>query len=234
MTQGNQLSDLQEKLGHYFHRPSLLLTALTHTTYANEQPLEKVPDNERLELLGDAVLDLVILHILMERFPNSTEGELSKLKSQLVNEHSLDLVARRLDLGDFLRLGRGEELNGGREKSSILSSAFEALVAALYLDSGMGICFNILESLFEERFTALDRGETDRDFKSRLQEIVQGRWKQSPRYHLMATRGPDHAKIFEMELSVGGKIFSRGTGRSKKEAEQKAAREALKILEEGL
>jgi ribonuclease-3 len=201
------------------------LAAVTHKSYVNEHRAEDLADNERLEFMGDAVIDLAVSHRLMERHPAAREGELSKLRASVVNEQGLYEVALALGLGELLLLGRGEELTGGREKPSLLADALEAVVAAIYLSGGMP---RVLE--FVDRFfgPAMDRAaEADRDYKTQVQELAQGRLHVSPRYRVVEEHGPDHAKTFVIEVAVNGRILGRGTGRSKKDAEQAAAREAL-------
>jgi ribonuclease-3 len=225
--------ELSRALGYAFRSPSLLQTALTHKSYVNEHGPSAGGHNERLEFLGDAVLDLVVSHLLLERFPESSEGDLSKLRAAVVSEPGLASVARRLHLGEGLRLGRGEELTGGREKASILADAYEAVLAAVYLDGGVDAAFQVIRLHLGEVLDALQRGEsTPVDFKTRLQEFVQAEHRSVPRYSLVAATGPDHDKTFEMELAVADEVLAHGVGRSKKEAEQRAAERALQILEE--
>ncbi len=220
---------LEKRIRYTFRDKGLLENALMHSSYVNEQPVADIADNERLEFLGDAVLSLIISHLLMERFPELKEGELSKIRSGLVNEASLADVARTIDLGGCLRLGRGETQSEGYNKSSILSDAFEALTAAVYLDGGFDAAAEMIRLLFSN---LLDTAalETNQDHKSRLQEFVQANLKSSPEYRMMRESGPDHDKTFEVELRVG-EIRTTGCGKSKKTAEQKAARKALEVLE---
>jgi len=206
------------------------LAALTHKSFVNEHKDEGA-DNERLEFLGDAVVDLVVSHRLMERFPDADEGELSKLRALLVNEDSLARVARQLGLGDLLRMGRGEEMTGGRDKSSVLADALEAVLGAVYLSAGLSGSLSVVDRLFGELLEGVAQGKSGEDWKTRLQELVQTRSRQSPRYRVVSERGPDHSKTFEVEVTVGSELFARARGRSKKEAEQAAARETLTMLE---
>lgn len=208
------------------------LTALTHKSYCNEHKDENCQDNERLEFLGDAVIDLAVSHRLMERFPKAAEGELSKLRALIVNEEGLEKIARQLGLGALLQLGRGEELTGGREKSSVLADALEAVIGALYLEHGMPGVLGFVDRVFAVALDGVATGQSGRDYKTLLQEDVQERLKLSPRYRVVAERGPDHEKVFEVEVSIGTEVMARSTGRSKKEAEQSAARAALAVLEE--
>src|SRR5215475_7744501 len=198
------------------------LAALTHKSYVNEHR-DDGADNERLEFLGDAVVDLAVSHRLMERFPSADEGELSKLRALLVNEESLARVARHLGLGDLLRMGRGEELTGGRDKSSVLG--------AVYLSAGLPGAMAVVDRLFGDLLQGVAEGKSGEDWKTRLQELVQTRLRQSPRYRVVSEEGPDHSKTFEVEVTVGTELFARARGRSKKEAEQAAARETLTMLD---
>lgn len=221
---------LQQRLGYTFGDRSLLLQSLTHTSYGHEQfqdrPASK-RDNERLEFLGDAVLDLVVSDLLLEAFPHAAEGQLSKMRAAMVNEKTLADVARSLSLGDTLRLGKGEQLTGGADKPSILACTFEAIVAAIYLDGGYHGIYPVIRNLFREFFTCEKSLVTLYDHKTQLQEVMQARFKITPSYVLKSVEGPDHARIFEVEVLAKGEILARAQGSSKKEAEQNAAREAI-------
>ncbi len=230
MNRLEMLRDLEEHMGYLFESPSLLDQALTHKSYANEAGAD-LPDNERLEFLGDAVLDLAVSHLLYEAVPALSEGDMSKIRAHLVREESLEAIAQSLDLGNFLRLGRGEEQSGGREKASILANGFEALVAAIYLDSGFDLAFRFVETIFLPAISGMEGVVVDADFKTRLQEFCQARYGKAPAYRLVTESGPDHAKLFEVEILVGSRALGRGRGRSKKEAEQRAAQNALEILQ---
>jgi ribonuclease-3 len=210
---------LMALLGHRFANAELLTQALTHRSYVNECA-EPVKDNERLEYLGDAVIDLIVSVELMRRFPDAREGQLSKLRASIVSEAGLADVAERLELGDALRVGRGEEISGGRAKPSILSDAFEAVIAAVFLDAGLDRATEVMLAWFRfpER-VALERA----DPKTELQQRIQAELHITPTYRVVAERGPDHDKVFQVELVVGGEVKSRGEGRTKKEAEQAAA-----------
>ncbi len=226
---------LAERLGHIFRRPELARTALTHKSFANEQKGGGVSDNERLEFLGDAVIDLAASHRLMERFPTANEGELSKLRAALVDEEALARAARGIQLGDLLLLGRGEEMTGGRNKSSLLADALEAAVGAVYLDAGIEQALAVVDKVLAGGFDDVTKNGADRDHKTRLQEIVQGEAGVVPRYRVARERGPDHQKEFVVDLLLNDVVVGQGTGRSKKEAEQAAARNALgRISTEGL
>ncbi len=225
---------LQERLGYTFGDQSVLLQSLTHTSYGHE----KLPDrpialknNERLEFLGDAILDVIISDILLESFPNACEGQLSKMRATIVNEKTLAVVARSIGLENCLRLGRGEVQTAGNEKPSILSSAFEALIAAIYLDGGYNAVYPVVRFLFKNFFQhENDLTMMSTDYKTQLQELMQARYKTTPSYHLTATEGPDHAKNFEVEVRLKGEPLARSKGSSKKDAEQNAAKEAVSAL----
>jgi ribonuclease III len=221
---------LQERLGVATLDPVIGLTALTHKSYCNEHRGEPVADNERMEFLGDAVVDLLVSHRLMERFPAANEGELSKLRALIVNEDALARVARELRLGELLRMGRGEELTGGRDKSSVLADALEAVIAAVYLTEGVAGALALVDRHFAEALEGVAEGRSGDDYKTRLQEWMQSRGRAAPRYRVVAEVGPDHAKTFDVEVSVGGELFARASGRNKKEAEQAAARKTLDIV----
>ncbi len=226
----DRVVDLQERLGVAQLDASLGLAALTHKSYCNEHRGDPVVDNERLEFLGDAVVDLLVSHRLMERFPGADEGELSKLRALIVNEDALARVARDLRVGELLRMGRGEELTGGRDKSSVLADALEAVIAAVYLTQGLTGAMAVVDRHFAKALDGVAEGRSGDDYKTRLQELMQSRGRTAPRYRVVAEEGPDHAKIFEVEVSVGGEAFGRATGRNKKEAEQAAARRTLEIV----
>jgi len=221
---------LETRLGVPVVRRDLGLAALTHKSYFNEHRDSVLQDNERLEFLGDAVVDLAIGHRLMERFPNASEGELSKLRALIVNEEGLARIARALGLGELLLLGRGEELTGGHEKSSVLADAMEAVIGAVYLGSGMETIMALVDRHFADALEGVAEGRSGLDYKTKLQEDIQNRLKVSPRYRVVAEAGPAHEKTFEVEVSIGSELYARATGRSKKEAEQAAARATLDML----
>lgn len=204
-----------------------------HKSYANEHKLPATEHNERYEYLGDAVLELSISHLLMERFPDFPEGELSKLRAAVVNETQLAELARTLNLGDYLYLGKGEDQTGGRDKPSLLSDAFEATLGAIYLDRGFGKAFKVIKRIYDDVLERAGGVGFVRDFKTRLQELSQARFRAVPRYRLQATSGPDHAKIFVVHLYINDDLMGVGEGASKKAAEQAAASEALSRLECG-
>ncbi len=225
------LDEAQQAIGYTFRNPGLLAEGLTHTSYVNELKDQASKDNERLEFLGDAVLALIISEHVASACPDLTEGALSKLRSHLVSEATLAAAARRLDLGRLLQLGRGEERTGGREKDSILANTLEAVLAAVYMDGGLEAARSFaLKALAMERREAASGGAggvLGGDYKTRLQEWCQRQYDSVPQYVTERETGPDHQKRFEVEVVVQGRAMGRGTGRSKKEAEQAAAQEAL-------
>jgi ribonuclease III len=228
-TGDNPYAVLESRLGYAFLDRKRLESALTHKSYVNENPGWGRQDNERLEFLGDAVLDLVVGHLLMEAQPERNEGELSKTRAAIVNEQGLAEVASELALGEWLFLGRGEEQSGGRRKPSVLADACEAMVAAVYLDGGFDAAFQVVKHLFGSRVArAPEAGATD--FKTRLQERA-ARRKVQVRYAVVQERGPDHDKTFEIAATIGDREYARGTGKTKKEAEQRAAEMALRAMD---
>jgi ribonuclease-3 len=211
-------------LGYRFTRPDWLVEALTHRSSGGDEP-----NNEKLEFLGDAVLALAMSDLLMSRFPEAREGELSKIRASLVNAEVLARKARELDLGRWLRLGKGEEKSGGREKISILAAAYEAVLGALYLDGGFEAARRVIEEQFggdvvEHLTVGL------RDYKTQLQELTQRLFREAPVYALVEQSGPDHAKRFVSEIAIAGRRYARGVGHSKKTAEQAAAMATLAAL----
>jgi ribonuclease-3 len=220
---------LERSLHVRFRDPDLRETALTHRSYAFEEGLDV--NNERLEFLGDAVLGLVVTDLAYREFPDLAEGELAKLRAAIVNMSALADVARDLGLGRAVKLGKGEEMSGGRDKSSILADALEAVLGAIYLDLGLDVAREIIERLFRPRMVAYVRGEGERDFKTILQELASQDLRLLPEYRI-ADRGPDHQKEFTATVYLGGRAWGTGTGRSKKEAEQQAAHEAYVRLSE--
>jgi ribonuclease-3 len=225
------LAELEARLGYRFADPALLAEALTHRSHRRPASGDALPDNERLEFLGDAVLGFVVSDLLCEMFPVFAEGKLSRIKANLVSATHLGRVAARLELGRYLRLGAGEEKTGGRQKRAILADAVEALVAAVYRDGGLEATRRFVEEFL---VSDLEEGGHEplarADYKSALQEYLQGRRLPAARYHTAESRGPEHAKTFTIELWVGEQLLARGEGRSKKEAEQQAARRALEQL----
>lgn len=221
------LAVLQERIGYCFNNHSLLEEALTHRSYLNESPEQSIRDNERLEFFGDAVLSLFISHRLLADFPEKREGELSRLRASMVDESSLARMAVEYGIGDFIRMGKGEARSGGREKPSILADAYEALLAAVYLDGGDGAASPLIERHYRFFAGSGAGGATGRDSKTELQELLQARGTDRPRYVLTGSSGPDHARTFTVALYRGDEMIGEGSGRSKKEAEQEAARRGL-------
>ena len=234
---------LEQRLGHEFRNAALLERALTHSSAipelraasaAGELSRADLQDNEQLEFLGDAVLDMLASEYLLEKFADWSEGQLSKSRARLVNARALEDAARRLQLGEHLLLGRGEEKTGGRDKPAILANAFEAVVAALYLDAGLPAARQMLRRVvFEHAVGERGEGIADADRKSALQEFLQGRGQPPAEYRLSGHTGPDHRKIFHVEVWANGMCMATGEGSTKKEAEQQAARVALQRLEQG-
>jgi ribonuclease III len=210
-------------------REDLAITALRHGSYVHERRLagDAMDSNERLEFLGDAVLGLAVSARCFEKFPAAAEGDLTRLRASIVKAESLAQVARELDLGSLLLLGRGEERTGGREKQSLLADALEAVVAAVYFSCGLQAALEVLDRLLGPMFEAALAGTLARDYKTELQERLQGVHRASPVYAVLDAPGPQHARVFEVEVAFQGEPLGRGTGRTKKEAEQSAAKAAL-------
>ena len=232
MQKGFSMQELEKKLNYTFRNSELLQEALNHSSYANEHRSAHLHSNERLEFLGDSVLGFVTAEFLFLRHPEAPEGDLTRIRAALVCEQSLYEVAQRLDLGQYLKLGRGEEAGGGRERTSILADAVEAVFAAVYLDGGIDAARELIhrclldvqrESVVEER---------RRDYKTALQELVQRQADQVLTYRMAGEQGPDHAKTFRAEVLLNGAVIGAGDGHSKKEAEQAAAKAALEALDE--
>jgi ribonuclease III len=225
------IAALEARIGYVLQDRAVAIAALTHKSYVNEHRDEEgLQDNERLEFLGDAVIDLAVSHRLMERFPGAREGDLSKMRAAVVDEQGLAEMARALALGELLRLGRGEELTGGREKASLLADAMEAVVAAVYLAGGLSAVLGLVDRFLGEAFARATAGTLDRDYKTQLQELAQSKLRATPRYRVIAEHGPDHEKTFEVETDLRGEVVGRGAGRSKKDAEQAAAKLALDAI----
>ena len=222
------MKTLEEKLGYTFQDISLLEHALTHSSYANESR-GRYTSNERLEFLGDSVLGMVVADHLYRTCPNLPEGDLTRTRAALVCEESLVEVAGELGLGDYLRLGRGEELSGGRQRPSIQADAVEAVLAAVYLDGGIGSVRKIIHRYVLER---AQKPRGNRDYKTALQELVQRTPGSSVEYKLVQETGPDHCRVFVMEVTVNGEVAGRGEGHSKKAAEQMAAKTAVEAMEQ--
>jgi len=226
------LKAFERMLGYVFRDKSLLDTALIHRSFINENQTDIREDNERMEFLGDAVLELCVSDLLMKKYADHDEGQLSRMRASIVNEGSLARLAAHFQVGDFLLLGKGEESSGGRTKTSLLSNTFEAIAAAVYLDGGFDTVSSFLEKIFRPLVETCHNDPAFRDYKTSLQGLCQNRFKIIPRYSLMNEYGPDHDKLFQVKVSVSDMIAAWGIGKSKKEAEQQAARKALEALEE--
>ena len=220
--------DLEEKLQYHFQNPQYLITAMTHSSYANEVK-SGGHSNERLEFLGDSVLSIVVADYLFKHCPNLPEGELTKNRAALVCEKALCGFSRQLGLGEYLLLSRGEQNSGGRQRSSILADAFEALIAAIYLDAGLEKAREFILR-FVLPVLQTSRPKAFKDYKTSLQEIIQQNPEEQLEYVLIGESGPDHDKHFTVEVCLNSNVIGKGGGRSKKEAEQQAAREALELM----
>ncbi len=222
------LSILEKRLGYHFKDRMLLKTALTHKS--SKQPY----NNERLEFLGDAVLDLIVGEYLYHKFPNVSEGELSKLRASLVNEKGFEQLARLINLGEYIYLSLAEENNNGRQKPSILSNAFEALIGAIYLESGLKKATEVSLSLLEKAYPKIDLATVFKDYKTTLQEITQAHMGVTPQYIVTGSSGPDHKKEFVIMVKINDREIAQAKGKSKKEAQQEAAKRAIEKLKKEL
>ena len=229
ITKARPVSQLARELGVVFKEPELLQQAMHHRSYLNEAG-ESVESNERMEFLGDAVLGLVVSDKLYRDYPGLSEGHLSQLRAILVRWDALAAVAERIGLGDYLVLGRGEELSGGRNRPSNLAGGFEALIGAAFLDGGIPGARKLILKLLKPDFAEIAARGVTADSKSELQHVAQTRWHQIPEYRLISSEGPDHAKLFTVEVVVGSQVVGQGQGRNKKQAELNAARQALETL----
>lgn len=224
----SKLKELQETIGYEFREERLLRQALTHSSFANEKHMKKLSDNERLEFLGDAVLEISSSEFLYENYPRLTEGDLTKLRASIVCEPTLALCTKEIELGKYLYLGKGENQTGGRNRDSILSDALEAVIGAIYLDGGFEPARQ-----FVRRFimTDIEHKKLFYDSKTILQEFVQGHYEEPLHYVLIAEEGPDHDKKFRVEARIGERVVGEGCGHTKKAAEQQAAYQALLMLQ---
>lgn len=221
---------LQVRIGYRFSNPVLMRESLTHKSFSNERPGESTPHSERLEFLGDAVLDLVVSCRIFRDFPALPEGELTRIRAEVVSEKGLAAVARDLELGSCLLLGRGEERSGGREKESLVADALEALLGAVFCDGGFDRACSVIEALFGSAVALSASRKTGIDHKTRLQELLQARHGHPPVYVLTRTEGPDHQRLYTVEVRLDDRTIGIGQGRNKKGAEQAAACEALARL----
>lgn len=223
----SKLKELEALIGYEFRQEGLLRQALTHSSYANERHMKKLSDNERLEFLGDAVLEIVSSEYLYRNYPKLPEGDLTKFRASIVCEPTLALCTREIDLGRFLNLGKGENQTGGRNRKSILSDALEAVIGAIYLDGGFEKAKEFIHRFI---LTDIEHKKLFYDSKTILQEVVQGSYEEPLHYELLAEEGPDHDKSFRVEARIGDKVIGAGCGHTKKAAEQEAAYQALLLL----
>ncbi len=222
--------DLEKKLNYEFKNKALLQKALTHPSFQNRKLNDKIDNNQRLEFLGDAILDLIVTEYLYRKLASFSEGKLTKIKSIIVSKDSLAKWANHLSLGKYIILGRGEDLTGGRKKLSILADCFEAVLGAIYLDSGLIKTKKIVLPFLKKEIELFVKGKYEEDFKTLLQEISQKKMKCLPEYSLIKEKGPDHKKIFSVKVNLNKITYGTGVGENKKEAEQDAAKSALKKL----
>lgn len=219
--------ELEERIGYEFQQKGLLRQALTHSSYANEKHMKKLSDNERLEFLGDAVLEIVSSDFLFQEYPNLPEGDLTKLRASIVCEPTLALCTKEIALGDYLYLGKGENQTGGRHRKSILSDAMEAVIGAIYLDGGFASAKEFIHKFI---LTDIENKKLFYDSKTILQEIIQGNYKEELSYELVDEQGPDHDKQFTVDAKLGERVIGHGVGHTKKAAEQEAAYQAILLL----
>ena len=224
MLDAKRRKEIEHRIGYTFHNPALLEKALTHSSYSNEHRLGKLNNNERLEFLGDAVLEVVSSEFLYKKYPERPEGELTKQRASMVCEQTLALCARDLELGSYLLLGRGEDMTGGRERASVTSDAMEAMIGAIYLDGGFS---NAKEYIDRFILNDIENKQLFFDSKTILQEIVQGEMECEPVYELTGEEGPNHNKKFTVQVLIREQVYGTGSGRTKKAAEQEAAYAAL-------
>ena len=224
------LAALQEILGIHFNNPLLLEQALVHSSYVNENPGFAPASNERLEFLGDAILGMIFAQKLYQDFPDSTEGELTRLRSTLVRRDTLTRIARVIGLGDYLYLGKGEEASGGRRKPANLAGVLEAVIAAIFLDQGSATTGDFILRLFNKELQKIASRGAGVDYKSQLQQLIQARQQETPSYQIIEATGPDHDRGFTAEVRAGDTVLGRGSGKSKKAAETEAAHSALEQL----
>jgi len=226
-----RLKIFEKSIGYGFRNKLLLNQALVHKSYANEKNMPILSDNERLEFLGDSVLGIVISHTLYNDYPEEDEGVLTRYKSQLVSGDTLARIAKQIQIGDYILLGKGEEASGGRRHISNLMCAVEALIGAIYLDGGIKPAYNFIKKIFHTEIQLVKEGKGVKDYKSIFQQIVLRKFKTTPYYRILSEIGPDHKKHFIVEALVSGKRYGIGSGSNKKSAEQASAKEALSALE---
>lgn len=223
----SKLDELEEVIGYTFSQKGLLRQALTHSSYAHEKRMKRLSDNERLEFLGDAVLEITTSEFLYQNYPKLPEGDLTKFRASIVCEPTLALCTREIDLGKYLYLGKGENQTGGRKRKSILSDALEAVIGAIYLDGGFEPAKKFIYRFI---LTDIEHKKLFHDSKTSLQEAVQGKYEETLHYVLLAEEGPDHDKNFQVEARLGERVIGKGSGHTKKAAEQEAAYQALLLL----
>lgn len=226
-----KINNLQKSIRYNFKEIDLLYTALSHPSYAHENNLPHYKSNQRLEFLGDAVLGLTVSEMIYNEYPNFPEGHMTKVRANVVRESTLARIARDVSLGEFLYLGKGEESTGGRQRTSILADALEALIGAIYIDGGIEKAKLFVKNYFNTEIKETIQKQSYRDFKSTLQELIQRDNKEKLFYEVIGESGPDHDKNFTVQVKFCNKILGKGTGKSKKEAEQAAAKSALKDLD---
>ena len=222
--------DLQQKIGVTFREQSLLQQAFQHSSFINENPDSTILDNERLEFLGDAVLNLIVAEKIFQESPNRTEGELTVIRTSLIREDTLAQLAIELNLGEYLHLGKGEETSGGRQRQSNLADVFESLIGAIFLDQGLDAARSFVLNRLDSHLTTTKRGRAGQNYKAKLQEFTQATCKQLPAYRVVESSGPDHDKQFTVEVTLEGKVLGTGSGKSKKTAEMEAARSACEKM----
>jgi ribonuclease III len=225
-----KIKRMEDRIGYSFIKHDLVVKAMTHSSYSNEKKSKKFKNNERLEFLGDSVLSIIVSEYLFHKFSELAEGELTKVRSKLVCEATLSSCARDIGIGDYLILGKGEEITGGRDRSSILADAFEALIAAIYLDGGIEEAKRFVLKEISKFVGDAINGNIIQDYKTYLQEVVQVKKENKLTYDLYKSEGPDHCKTFYINVELNDRVIGTGTGKSKKEAEQSAARKALEVL----
>ena len=230
MSNNSNLSELMSKLGIEFKNEQLLLEALTHRSYLNENPGADTDHNERMEFLGDAVLELVVSEHLFNTYTNRPEGDLTSFRAATVRTTTLADVSREIGTGEYLRMSKGEEATGGRDKDYLLANVFESVLGALYLDQGYSACVEFVEKWLHPRLEHIVKYRWDIDAKTKFQEIAQNLFKTTPVYKLISSEGPDHEKVFTMAVCIGDKEFGRGVGTSKQKAEESAAEIGIKNL----
>ncbi len=222
-----QIKEFQDIIKYQFKKTNIINEALTHSSYSNEYRGKYIYNNERLEFLGDSVLDTVVSEYVYLRYKNLPEGELTKIRANVVCESSLARQAKSINLGKYLLLGKGEEVTGGRDRISILADTFEAVIGALYLDGGIETARKFILNMLEESIKLASTGNLFKDYKTDLQELLQSKFDDKISYRVVSETGPDHDKTFEVEVVLGKKVLGKGQGKSKKEAEQSAAKRAL-------